>query len=243
MCRLSESSYRDAIIIVPAYNEEANIERVVNTIRSAGYDYVVINDGSTDGTEEILRRIGARHVQLVLNLGIGGAVQTGYLYALRNGYGVAVQFDGDGQHDIGSVAQVVDAVHAGADIALGSRFVGDMSEFKSSFARRMGIGMLSQAILLATGVRLYDVTSGFRACGQRALRLFAESYPSDYPEPESLAYAVSSGLKVVEVPVKMHERLGGKSSIGGFDALWYMVKVGLSVLLRGSYLTRGGRHE
>lgn len=229
----------EVLLIVPAYNEAANIERVVNSIRSAGYDYLIVNDGSKDDTESILRRINANHVQLVHNLGIGGAVQTGYIYALRHGYKVAVQFDGDGQHDINSVESVVKPVlDRKADITLGSRFIGDKSDFKSSAARRAGIRLLSQTILFATGVRLYDVTSGFRAAGVRAIKLFADNYPSDYPEPESLTYALADGLTVLEVPVAMHERIGGSSSIGGLSAVWYMLKVGLSVLLRGSYIHR-----
>ena len=236
-------NYRKRVLlVVPAYNESANIERVVDKIKSFGYDYIVVNDGSTDDTEEILCRIGAKHVCLVQNLGIGGAVQAGFLYAVRNGYEVAVQFDGDGQHDIGYVDALCAPVFAGqADIVLGSRFVGDVSEFKSTAARRMGIQLLSHAILFATGARLHDVTSGFRAMGKRALKCFVAYYPSDYPEPESLAYALSNGLSVVEIPVAMHERVGGTSSISGLKSVWYMLKVGLSILLRGSYFSRGAR--
>lgn len=228
------------LLIVPAYNEAANIERVVSTIRDAGYDCLVVNDGSTDDTEKILTRISANHVQLVHNLGIGGAVQTGYLYARANNYDVAVQFDGDGQHDIASVASLIKPILSHeSDIALGSRFVGDLSTFKSSALRRMGIRLLSHTIFLATGKRLFDVTSGFRAVGRRGIELFSNSYPIDYPEPESLVYAITKGLTVQEVPVSMHERTGGESSLsGGLNAAWYMLKVGLSVLLRGSFFHR-----
>ena len=233
-----KSSVPRVLLIVPAYNEEDSIARVVNSIRSSGYDYIVINDGSTDNTEMILRDIGARHVQLIHNLGIGGAVQTGFLFAQRESYDIAIQFDGDGQHDIGSIKTLVDAIVSGADIALGSRFVGGENRFMSSFSRRVGIHLLSSAVFFATGTTLHDVTSGFRACGKNAIELFAGSYPSDFPEPESLVYALSNGLRVAEVPVVMHDRMGGTSSISFSNAAWYMIKVGLSIILRGSYLHR-----
>lgn len=232
-------SEKRILLVVPAYNEAANIERTVKSIREQGYSFVVINDGSNDDTEAILRRIGAPHVQLVQNLGIGGAVQTGYKYARDNGFDIAVQFDGDGQHDAGYVAQLVEPILEGrANMTIGSRFVGDESEFKSSFARRVGINLLSGTLKFATGKRVRDVTSGFRAIDADVINLFAESYPGDYPEPESIAYAIGNGFVVEEVPVAMHERLGGESSIAGLDVVWYMVKVGMSVLLRGSYGTR-----
>lgn len=227
------------LLVVPAYNESASIERTIDSIRAHGYEFVVINDGSTDDTEEILCRIGAPHIELVQNLGIGGAVQTGYLYARDNGYDVAVQFDGDGQHDAGYVEDLVEPIIAGrANMTIGSRFVGNESEFKSSLARRAGISLLSGTLKLATGKRVKDVTSGFRAIDSSVIALFAGNYPGDYPEPESIAYALAHGYAVEEVPVAMHERAGGKSSIAGLDIVWYMVKVGMSVLLHGSYGAR-----
>lgn len=223
------------ILIVPAYNEEDNIERVIRSLKQSGYSYVIINDGSTDGTARILDEENAPHVDLVENLGIGGAVQTGYKYALENGYKIGVQFDGDGQHDVSYVAKLIEPILSGqADIAVGSRFVGDESEFKSSFARRVGIVLLSRTLQLASGKTIKDVTSGFRAANERAMRLFAHSYPSDYPEPESLAYAFSRGLTASEVPVAMHARSGGSSSIAGLGILYYMTKVGLSILISGT---------
>lgn len=223
------------ILIVPAYNEEANLAGVVSVLRESGYPFVVINDGSIDGTKRLLDDLGAPHVDLVENLGIGGAVQTGYKYALDHGFKIGVQFDGDGQHDVRYVADLVQPLLDGrADIAVGSRFTGNESEFKSSFVRRIGITLLSFMLRAISGETIRDVTSGFRAVNERAMRLFSRNYPADYPEPESLAYAFAHGLSVAEVPVAMHERQGGASSIAGLDAVYYMVKVSISILISGS---------
>ena len=239
---MSQTNEPRILLVVPAYNESANIEKVVATLRSHGLDFIVINDGSTDETEDVLVRIGAPHVRLVNNLGIGGAVQTGYRYALAHGYDIAVQFDGDGQHDASYVAPLVRPLVEGrANLAIGSRFVGDASEFKSSGARRAGIKLLSGALRVATGQTVRDITSGFRAADRRAITLFSEHYPTDYPEPESISFALARGLSVTEVPVAMHAREGGSSSIAGLDVVWYMLKVGLSILLRGTYRGRGKR--
>lgn len=239
---LDDSEEKRVLLIIPAYNESANIESVVKSVASSGYDFVVINDGSTDDTEEILRRLGAPHVQLVNNLGIGGAVQTGYKYAHARKYDIAIQFDGDGQHDISYVSSLVQPIEEDvANLVIGSRFVGNESDFKSSGARRAGIKLLSWTLRMATGETVRDITSGFRAADSRAIALFADNYPSDYPEPESIAFAIAQGLSIAEIPVAMHERIGGASSIAGLDIVWYMLKVGLSVLLRGSYRRRRSR--
>ena len=235
----NDTGAQRVLLVVPAYNESESIERVVATIREAGYDFVVINDGSTDDTEQILRRIDANHVTLCQNLGIGGAVQTGFKYAYENGYDVAVQFDGDGQHDVSYVAALAAPLISGeADLSVGSRFVGAESKFKSSAARRAGIKFLSAVLKVCAGKRIYDVTSGFRAANRKVIELFAANYPDDYPEPESLAYVLGRGCKVCEVPVAMHERQGGTSSISGFKTVYYMVKVGLSILLLTSVRAR-----
>jgi glycosyltransferase involved in cell wall biosynthesis len=225
---------KDVLLIVPAFNEQDSIIEVVQTIERSGYSYLVVNDGSTDSTSQLLEEANASHVNLVENLGIGGAVQTGYKYALRNGYQIAVQFDGDGQHDISYVDKLIQPILAGkADISVGSRFVGSESAFRSSFARRVGIKILSGLLKITSGSYVYDVTSGFRAVNRKTMAAFARSYPIDYPEPESLAYALARGFKVAEVPVAMHERLGGTSSISGLGSMYYMVKVGLSILIAG----------
>lgn len=224
------------LVIVPAYNEEKSIEKVVRSLADIPVDCLVINDGSVDSTVEILRAMRAPHVDLFQNLGIGGAVQTGYRYALQNGYDIAVQFDGDGQHDASYIRRILKPIMRGdADIVVGSRFVGDESLFKSSYARRVGITVLSFILKMMSGQRVRDVTSGFRAVNRDVIKLFAHSYPSDYPEPESLGVALTCGFTVLEVPVAMHERQTGKSSIRGMSSLYYMVKVGLSIVLTCSF--------
>lgn len=221
------------LVIVPAYNEEANICAVIDQLAEyPQYDVLVVNDASTDRTPLLLSQKEVRHVDLVANLGIGGGVQTGYIYADRNGYDIAVQFDGDGQHDAAYIEKIIEPIVAGrADYVVGSRFVGQESDFRSSFTRRCGIRLLSLAIKVRTGIRIYDVTSGFRAVNRNVIRRLAACYPADYPEPESLAMTLRSGLSVEEVGVAMHERLGGESSIAGFSSILYMVKVGLAILL------------
>lgn len=226
----------DVVVIVPAYNEQESIEGVVASLEAMPYDYVVINDGSTDATAEILDRIGAAHVDLCRNLGIGGAMQTGYKYALAGGWRAAVQFDGDGQHDASCIGRLVEPILQGdADLTVGSRFVGSENEFLSSMSRRAGIRILSALIKLMTGTRIRDVTSGFRAASRDVVTRFVDYYPADYPEPESLAGLLATGMRVREVGVVMHERQGGTSSIGGMSAVYYMVKVGLSILLVRPY--------
>lgn len=221
------------LLIIPAYNEEESIESTVRNVITHGYDYIVVNDGSKDRTLEICRENAFHVLDLRQNLGIGGAVQAGHKYALENGYDVDVQFDGDGQHDIECVEDLLEGVTSGADVVVGSRFVSDKSEFRSSPLRRLGIRWLELMLLLSVRIKISDSTSGFRACGRRAIELFAEDYPADYPEPESLALASAKGLKIVEVPVVMHERQGGVSSISGLGSVYYMVKVSGAVLISG----------
>jgi glycosyltransferase involved in cell wall biosynthesis len=217
------------LFVIPAYNEEESIRRVVETVRAAGYDYVVINDGSSDRTAEICRDNGINFVNLFYNLGIGGAVQTGHLYALHHGYDVDIQFDGDGQHDIGCVPALLEGIKQGNDLVIGSRFLEPTDGFQSTGLRRFGIRWLSRRIRSAAQISVTDPTSGFRACSRRAIELFAKNYPIDYPEPESIVAAHNQGLKVSEVPVIMHERQGGTSSINIWKGAYYMVKVSLAI--------------
>lgn len=220
------------LLIIPAYNEEANIEKVVRELCGdfPQYDYVIIDDGSKDRTSDICREGGFDFVSLPINLGIGGAVQTGYRYALEKGYDVAIQLDGDGQHDPRYVQTLIDALDEGADVAIGSRFI-EKEGFQSSLVRRVGIRLLSWTVHLCTGLHVTDVTSGFRAVNRRFIKIYAESYPQDYPEPEAIVLASVCKGNVVEVPVKMRERKGGKSSIAFVKSIYYMVKVSLAVLL------------
>ncbi len=220
------------LIIIPAYNEEANIVATVYGVIEAGYDYVVINDGSTDNTRELCRRHGFNLLDLSNNLGIGGAVQVGHKYAYEHGYDVDVQFDGDGQHDVSYVPALVEGIEDGADLIIGSRFLEKgSSNFKSTFMRRAGITWFSALIKVLTGEKVTDPTSGFRACSRRAIGLFCRSYPIDYPEPESIVEACLQNLAIKELPVSMNERTGGVSSIGVVKSAYYMVKVTLAILI------------
>lgn len=234
---------KKVLIIIPAYNEEGNIERTVQSIidyRESNVlffdlDYLVVNDGSKDNTPEILDLLNFNHVDLVQNLGIGGCVQTGYIYAVRNNYDVAVQFDGDGQHDISSIGQVVTPIlEDQADFVIGSRFVDKTNEnFQSTVARRMGINLISKAIKLMTGRKIYDTTSGYRAASKPVVDYLAKHYPVSYPEPESIVRIIKKGYRVQEVHANMFERLEGTSSIKSFKAVAYMLDVLLSIFIAG----------
>ena len=227
------------LIVIPAYNEAENIEKVYKEIinynkkNETSYDVIVINDGSKDNTEEILTRNSIPHISLIHNLGIGGAVQTGYKYAYKNNYDIAVQFDGDGQHDINYVKNIVEPIiNNECDMCIGSRFI-DKSKtgFKSSRARRIGIKIISLVIKLKTGKKIYDTTSGFRAIDKDIIKMFANYYPTEYPEPISTVKVLKEGYKILEQQVIMHERTAGKSSIGSWKNAYYMINVILSIML------------
>lgn len=227
-------------MIIPAFNEEDSIKDTVTQVQgfrnSDKYelDYVVINDGSTDETEAVCRKNGFTCINLVQNLGIGGAVQCGYIYAYMNHYDIAVQFDGDGQHDISYLDRLVEPILCGqADFVIGSRFIGDTSSFKSTFLRRIGIRYLATFISLVTKRKITDPTSGFRASNLKVTKYFAYSYPSDYPEPESTVQLSYKGFRIKEVPVNMFERQNGKSSISIGKSIYYLFKVSLAILCTG----------
>ena len=224
------------LMIIPAYNEEISILSVVENIMKVKtkdfmLDYIVVNDGSKDKTREVLIKNKLNFIDLPCNLGIGGAVQTGYKYAFYHDYDIAIQFDGDNQHDASFIPDLVTNIKKGNDLVIGSRFVGDLSEFKSSKLRRMGINLLSGIIKICTGVKIYDVTSGYRACNKKLISYFANNYPVDYPEPDSLVQVLKMKYKVREIPVIMHERKTGKSSINGFKSIYYMIKVILAIII------------
>lgn len=219
------------LVIVPAYNEAPNIQKVMNNLHEkAPYaDVLVVNDCSTDLTERILQDNVFTYVSLPVNLGIGGCVQTGFCYALQNGYDIAVQFDGDGQHEASYIAQLIKLIAQGnADMVIGSRFI-DKQGFQSSFARRTGIGVLSKILRLLCGVTVRDVTSGMRAVNRDLIKLFAYDYAQDYPEPESILTASLHGARIRELPVIMYEREAGVSSISLSKSAYYMAKVSLSM--------------
>lgn len=229
------------IMIIPAYNEEECILNTYNKIErynqenNTKYDVIVINDCSTDGTLKICMDNNIPVISLVHNLGIGGAVQTGYKYALENNYDIALQYDGDGQHDINYVSKIIKPIiEDQADFVIGSRFVEDnVSEFKSSFARRIGIKLISFTIKVVTRKKIKDVTSGFRAANKLVIADFAKSYPIDYPEPITNTELLKKNYRVKEIGVSMNEREGGKSSIHSWKNAYYMINVILSVLVVG----------
>lgn len=233
------------LMIIPAYNEELNIENTVRKIikynkeSTNKIDYIIINDGSTDNTKQICEENNYNVINLIHNLGIGGAVQTGYKYALKNNYDVAIQFDGDGQHDENFIDSLVKEIASGIDFVIGSRFISNLSEFKSSSTRRIGIKILSVLIKICTGKKISDPTSGFRAADKEVIALFASHYPTEYPEPESTTYLIKRGLKVKEIPVKMHEREFGESSIKPLKSIYYMFSVCLSIIITS--ISTGGK--
>lgn len=221
------------LVIIPAYNECGSILKAVEDIRehAPGFDYVVINDCSTDGTPDVCREYGLNYVDLSVNLGIGGAVQTGDIYACQQGYDLAVQFDGDGQHDAAYLEQMAQVlVETGSNMVIGSRFI-EREGFQSSGLRRVGIRYFSMLIRLLTGVRVTDPTSGMRMVDREVMRIYAASYPKDYPEPESVMAILRMKKKVTEIPVVMRQREEGTSSIGGVRSVYYMIKVTLAVLM------------
>jgi glycosyltransferase involved in cell wall biosynthesis len=220
------------LAIVPAYNEQDVIASVVADLHAQEIDALVIDDGSTDLTAEVAAKAGARVIRLPFNVGIGGAVQTGYLAAQEGGYDVALQVDGDGQHPAAEIPKLLAALHeSDADLVVGSRFL-VQGQFRSSYARRAGIRLFARILRRVLRVPVTDPTSGFRAANRRAIRLFAASYPHDYPEVEAMLVAARAGLKVVETPVEMRERQSGRSSITPLRSTYYMVKVLLAILMQ-----------
>ena len=233
------------LVIIPAYNESENIERVITHLQEVNseVDYLVVNDCSTDSTKKILQNIHANYINLPVNLGIGGAVQAGYVYALENGYDVAIQMDGDGQHNPEYINRLVEPIANGeADSVIGSRFI-DKEGFQSSGLRRFGINFLSLLIKMTCRIRVYDVTSGFRAVNRKYIKFFSTEYAQDYPEPEAIVTSTLDGARIKEIPVIMSERLGGTSSINGLKTAYYMIKVSLSVLITRITTARRKRNE
>lgn len=221
------------LVLIPCYNEEENIVNTVERLKETcpEVDFLVINDCSTDNSAALLKSRGYPFLDLPVNLGIGGGVQCGYLYATRYGYDVTVQMDGDGQHDPAYLHEIVRPVLDGeCDMCIGSRFI-KKEGFQTSFMRRVGIRFLSGMIHLLCGKRVLDVTSGFRATNARMTAYFAAHYATDYPEPEAILAACLAGFRVGEAPVIMRERQGGVSSISSFKSVYYMVKVSLALII------------
>lgn len=221
------------LIIVPAYNEEKNIYNVITSIKknNAFADVIVINDGSKDNTCFQAKKAGAEVINLSENLGIGGAVQTGYIYALNKNYDIAVQIDGDGQHDPKDLTNLINKMKENSfDMVIGSRFV-EKTNYISSIFRRIGIRYFSKLVSVLCKSNYYDTTSGYRLINRKGIRLFARYYPRDYPEVETIVYACKNGLKIKEIGVDMRQRNAGKSSITPIKSIYYMVKVTLATLI------------
>lgn len=224
------------LIIIPAFNESVNIANTVKEIekKAPEFDYVVINDCSKDNTLDVLKEKHINYINLPVNLGIGGAVQTGYKYAFENGYDVAVQVDGDGQHDPAFLEKLCDAlIDNNADMVIGSRFI-ENKGFQSTFMRRVGISYFTKIIHWLTSKTITDPTSGFRMANKKVIEMFANDYPRDYPEPESVVRLLKNDLKVIEIPVQMKARQGGESSIKLWDSVYYMIKVSLAIFVECS---------
>lgn len=227
------------LLIIPAYNESNNLIRIMDDVEKYNYDAIIINDHSTDNTEQLCNKNNYPFITLISNLGIGGAVQTGYKYADKHDYDIAVQFDGDGQHNIADIEKLITPIKNNeADFVIGSRFIYQSNEgFKSTFFRRIGIRLISKIIGIVCKQKITDPTSGFRAANKKVIRLFSNIYPVEYPEPESTVYLIKNKYRVKEIKTIMNERVEGKSSIRKFKSLYYMINVILSIIVLGfSYL-------
>jgi glycosyltransferase involved in cell wall biosynthesis len=221
------------LVVIPAYNEEGSVGKVAGEVKTylPEADALVVNDGSTDQTSEKAMASGAMVLDLPFNLGIGGAMQAGYQYAFEKDYDIAIQVDGDGQHDPKEIDKLLNTLkEREVDVVIGSRFIGE-SEFKSSMMRKVGIAIFSKVISWIVGQKITDPTSGFRAANRKAIQLFALDYPQDYPEPEVLVLLHQCGLKMAEVPVGMAKRYIGESSITKIWSVYYMIKVLLAIFI------------
>ncbi len=223
-------------VIIPCYNEQDNIVELYHEIKNINFrsdisiEPLFINDCSTDNTKQILSDHNLHHFNLPVNLGIGGAVQTGYKYALRNDFDIAVQMDGDGQHPPAEIEKILSPLINGqADIVIGSRYLTNEG-FQSSTLRRIGINYFKRLNKLLTGITVYDSTSGYRAINKKTLEIVADYYPDEYPEPEAIILFALHKLKIEEVPVSMRERQGGESSIRTYKTIYYMFKVTLGII-------------
>lgn len=221
------------LAIIPAYNEKESILATIRDIEenAPDYDYIVVNDSSWDGMLKLCRENNVKVLSLPINLGIGGAVQTGYVYAREKGYDIAIQFDGDGQHDAKYIHKMEAAlIEQGADMVIGSRFI-EKEGFQSSAIRQFGIRYFGWMSKIFFGQKITDPTSGMRICNRKVIRLFEKSYPRDFPEPETVCRLLRKKCKVVEIPVQMRSRQGGVSSISPKVAVYYMIKVTLAILI------------
>lgn len=221
------------LVIIPAYNEAENIVHTVESLKAAcpEVDYIIVNDCSSDATEQVCESHGFAYLSLPINLGIGGGMQTGYRYAAEHGYDIAVQMDGDGQHNAEYIRDLIAPIERGeAELVIGSRFI-NKEGFQTSGMRRAGIGVLNTVLRIFGRVRITDATSGFRAASKGVIAFFAQNYAQDYPEPESIIAVNANGFRVKEVPVVMNERTAGVSSISPWKSVYYMIKVTLAIVI------------
>jgi glycosyltransferase involved in cell wall biosynthesis len=246
----------DTLVFIPAWNEAASVGEVIASVRKRlpGADVLVVDDGSSDATAARARAAGATVASLPFNQGLGAALQTGYLYALREGYEFCAHLDADGQHPPAEVARLLEEVYAGrADLVIGSRYheraddgageAGDEGagdDYRPTLSRRIGTSVFRFFLTLATRQRFTDTTSGMRAANRRVMELFSESYSPDFAEIESLQLAVRAGLRVEEVPVRMLERAGGTSFLTPLRSAFFIFK-GMIVLLVGQFRPRTER--
>ncbi|HUY23154.1 MAG TPA: glycosyltransferase family 2 protein [Acidimicrobiales bacterium] len=238
--KLQALEHARVCIVIPAFNEAGSIARVIQRVIAAVPEahVVVVNDGSRDATAARAFQAGAAVITLPVNLGIGGAVQCGYRYALRQGYDIAIQVDGDDQHDPSEIERLLEPIRAGrADMTIGSRWLG-RGDYIAPVGRRFGMRLLATLVRWRAGNTFTDTTSGFRAVGLGGIALFARTYPTDFPEVESLVLASRNGLRLEEVPVRMTPRLHGRSSIAGIRSAYYMARVTVALLIGG--LNRDG---
>jgi glycosyltransferase involved in cell wall biosynthesis len=221
------------LIIIPAYNEQESIGGVIEAVKSEGppADILVVNDGSWDRTVTVARRYGVTVVNHPFNMGIGAAMQTGYRYAKRAGYDIAVQVDADGQHLAHQITHLIEPIlNNDAHVVVGSRFLGK-GEYRPSVARYAGMALFSRVVSAILSERITDTTSGFRAAGREVIEFFSDNYPDDYPEAEALVLLHKKGFDIMEVPVEMAERAGGRSSITPLRSFYYMIKVLLAIFV------------
>jgi glycosyltransferase involved in cell wall biosynthesis len=229
-----EEGVMKTLVIIPAFNEQENIGKLLEELiylNNIAFDIIVINDHSSDNTLNICKNYDVNFIDLPCNLGIGGAVQTGYKYAYKYGYDIAVQVDGDGQHRPEFLELLLrPLIEDEADMSIGSRYI-EKKGFQSTILRRIGINYFSKMIYLCTKKIISDPTSGFRACNSKVIKIFSEQYPTDYPEPESIVYLLRNNYRIKEIPVIMQERMAGTSSIKTARSIYYMIKVSLAILI------------
>jgi hypothetical protein len=221
------------LIIIPAFNEAETIGEVITSVKKVknSLDIVVVNDGSTDNTKLEVEKKGVPVLNLPFNLGIGGSVQAGLKYAKENSYDIAIQIDADGQHNPKDIQKLLAAFNSKTDIVIGSRYKTKTS-YKSPFVRMLGNRIFSSLIFFTCGKRVYDATSGFRLYGKRIISLFADNYPIDFPEPESLVMVFKRGFRAKEVPVNMRSRMGGASSVTAIKAIYLMISITIAILVQ-----------